>query len=105
MREKTLAAANERAARTGDDAMTTSGLVVTFEPRFAERASIVERIRQAGPFTLGEQVDNRLPVALEAPTPRDAEQWCEWLRRLPGVMKVDVASVEYGEREAVDENP
>lgn len=85
--------------------MTTSGLVVTFDPTYSERTTIVERIRAAGPFTLGESVDHRIPVALEAPNPRDSEHWCEWLRKLPGVIKVDVASVEYGEREDIDENP
>jgi hypothetical protein len=89
----------------GVKSMTTSGLVITFHPQFAEQSATVECIRQAGPFTLGEQVDNRLPVALEAPTPRDSESWCAWLRKLPGVMNVDVASVEYGEQEEVDENP
>ena len=85
--------------------MTTSGLVVTFDPQFKDRAKLIERIQQAGPFTLGEQVDHRVPVALEAPTARDSEQWCEWLRKLPGVIKVDIASVEYGEQEEIDENP
>ena len=85
--------------------MTTSGLVVTFDPQFSDQAKMIEHIRQAGPFTLGEQVDNRVPVALEAPTPRDSDQWCQWLRKLPGVTKVDVASVEYGDQEDIDDNP
>lgn len=85
--------------------MTTSGLVVTFDPRLGDRKAVLEQIRQAGVFTPGELVDHRLPVALEAPTPSDAAHWCEWLGRLPGVLKVDVASVEYEEREDTDDNP
>lgn len=79
--------------------MTTSGLVVTFDPQATNRAATIERIRTAGVFTLSEVIGQALPVALEAPTAHDAEQWCDWLRRLPGVLKVDVASVEYGEPE------
>ena len=85
--------------------MTTSGLVLTFDPRLANHAAALDQIRQAGVFTPGELVDCRLPLALEAPTPTDAAHWTEWLCRLPGVLKVDVASVEYEEREETDDNP
>ena len=86
--------------------MTTSGLVVTFDPNYLDRQSIADRIRQAGPFTVGEAVGHRLTVALEAPTARDAEQWCKWLRQLPGIVMVLVASVEYGvPEEETDVNP
>ena len=85
--------------------MTTSGLLVTFDPNFAGQAEAMATIREAGPFNLGEAVDNRLPVGLEAPTPHDSAQWYDWLRRLPGVINIDVVSVEYEEREDTDDNP
>lgn len=72
--------------------MSVSGLVVSVaEDEVAERVSVL--IAEAGPFTVGQRVGSRLAVALDAADGRDAGLWHEWLGKLPGVVKVDVAFV------------
>jgi nitrate reductase NapAB chaperone NapD len=72
--------------------MSVSGLVVSVaDSASAER--VAELVRCAGSFTLGPRVGERITVALEAADGRSAAQKHEWLRQLPGVVKVDVAFV------------
>jgi nitrate reductase NapAB chaperone NapD len=71
--------------------VNTSGLVIAVDP--AQAGEVLLAVREAGPFTVGNLVDGRITVALEAEDPRSAERWHEWLRRLAGVVKVDVAFV------------
>ena len=73
--------------------MTTSGLVVTLadDPELASEA--VTTALLVGPFTPGDLVGHRLALALEADDSDQAREWHDWLARLPGVVKVDVAFV------------
>ena len=72
--------------------MPVSGLVVSVaDDEAAER--VIERLAQDESFALGERVGPRLVVALDAADARTAERKHEWLRQLPGVVKVDVAFV------------
>ena len=71
--------------------MNVSGLVVAVDP--ARAVDVALAVREAGPFTVGEQVGDRLTIALDADRPSSAEWWHNWLRELPGVVKVDVAFV------------
>jgi hypothetical protein len=75
--------------------MSVSGLVVSVaDEDIADGVALV--IGDAGPFTLGERVGPRLAVALVAEDGPAAGRWHEWLRQLPGVVKVDVAFVYSG---------
>lgn len=72
--------------------MPVSGLVVRIADEEAARR-VAEEIGRDGSFALGERVGLRLAVALDAGDGLDAERRHEWLRQLPGVVKVDVAFV------------
>ena len=72
--------------------MPVCGLVVSFANDEAAQ-HVSELIAEDGSFTLGERVGPRLVVALDAADGRAAERHHEWLRQLPGVVKVDVAFV------------
>ena len=72
--------------------MQTSGLVVCVTDEEA-MARVTERLARDRSFTLAEPVGLRLPLAFRATDGPAAERLHEWLRRLPGVVKVDVALV------------
>jgi uncharacterized protein with PIN domain len=75
--------------------MPVSGLVVSVADDESARR-VAERIARDGSFTLGGRVGLRLSVALDAADGPTAERRHEWLRQLPGVVKVDVAFVYTG---------
>jgi hypothetical protein len=75
--------------------MPVSGLVVSVADDESARR-VAERIARDGAFTLGERVGLRLAVAASAGDGPTAQQQHEWLRQLPGVVKVDVAFVYTG---------
>lgn len=79
--------------------MSVSGLVVSVTDESAAR--VAELVRQDRAFTLGPRVGGRLAVALDVADGQTAERKHEWLRQLPGVLKVDVAFV-YLDAEAND---
>lgn len=81
--------------------MSVSGLVVSVADEEAARR-VLEQIRRVSSFVLGERVGLRFPVAVDATDARTAERKHEWLRQLPGVVKVDVAVVYLGAEEASD---
>lgn len=82
--------------------MNVSGLVVTLcgDPDRAERAAAA--VAAAGPFTLGPRLGSRLTVALEAADDRAGAEWFDWLGRVDGVVKADVAFVHFDPGEEVD---
>lgn len=75
--------------------VAVSGLVISVSDDEANRAALIEALVEAGCFELGEWIENRLPVALEAADERISREWFEWLCGLPGVVKVDVAVVSW----------
>lgn len=76
-----------------------SGLVVTVcDPELAP--DVADAIRAAGPFTLGEQFGPRLTLTLETDD-HSAADWYDWLNRLPGVAKADLAFVYFDPGEEV----
>ena len=76
--------------------MPVSGLVVSAaDDAAADR--ITEQIARDRAFTLGKRIGRWLTVAVDAPDGRAAEERHQWLWRLPGVVKVDVAFVYTGE--------
>lgn len=77
----------------------TSGLVVTLDPRSREADQVLDAIRGAPGFTVGEPENRQLPVALEADGAEASERWCDWLRGLPGVAGVEVVFVHWDEVE------
>lgn len=80
--------------------MRISGLVVAFAPELDVIQSAMTAIQQAGPFTIGELVGQRLSVVMEVTTPEDSLHWHHWLSELPGVLDVNVAYVSVADHEA-----
>jgi hypothetical protein len=78
--------------------MTISALVVTLDPLAQEQAyqalSIDPRL------TLGGSIGGRLPLVAETDTPRDGVELVEELLLVPGVLHVDVVSVDFTEERA-----
>jgi hypothetical protein len=72
--------------------MSVSGLVVSITDEGAAQR-VEARIAAEGSFTLGARIGLRFPVVAEAVDGPTAERQHEWLRQLPGVVKVDVAFV------------
>ena len=70
----------------------TSGLIVTLDP--GGSPAVIEAVPA---FTVGERTEDRVPVALEAEDAEASERWTEWLRRLPGVVGVEVVFVHWDE--------
>jgi hypothetical protein len=76
--------------------MNLSGLVVTLsDARDAD--AVADAVRAAGPFTLGERIGPCLTLTLETPDAPSSADWFDWLTRLDGVAKADVAFVYFEE--------
>ena len=78
--------------------MSVSGLVVSVADE-ESAARVSEFIRRDGAFAVGERIGLRLAVALDAADGPTAERKHEWLRQLPGVLKLDVAFVHFDAEE------
>lgn len=72
-------------------AMTVSGLVLTLENEAIALAALAKDSR----VVCGEAHGLRLPVVTETGTPEEAEELCESLAKLPGVLFVDVVSIAF----------
>jgi hypothetical protein len=79
----------------------TSGLVVTLDPDAPEWDSPLSSLEGSAAFTVGERIENRVSVALEAEDAGESERWTEWLRRRPGVCGVEVVFVHWDVEEEV----
>lgn len=75
---------------SGRPPVLTSGLVVTLAP--GTRLGSLEEVPA---FTVGAPTGDQLPVALEAEGAAASERWTEWLRRVPGVVNVEVVFVHW----------
>jgi hypothetical protein len=81
--------------------VNVSGLVVTLSED-DRLTPTVDAIQTAGPFTLGDRFGPRLTVALETADASVSDHWHDWLTRLDGVVKVDVAFVYFDPSEGRD---
>jgi nitrate reductase NapAB chaperone NapD len=75
--------------------MCISSFVVTLPEEPAAAGRIVAALAAVPVFELGDAVERRLPVVLEAEDGSAARQWYEWVEALPGVVKVDMAFVSF----------
>ncbi|MBN9121611.1 MAG: hypothetical protein J0I06_21105 [Planctomycetes bacterium] len=82
--------------------MPVSGLVVSVASDDAVER-VVKHIAGDGWFTVGERKGLRLAVAAHSDDRHMTERQHEWLRQLPGVVKVDVAFVYLDAAEAIDD--
>lgn len=80
--------------------MHTSGLIITIVDG-ADLSALADKLVRAGSFTLGQAVGSRLPLALEADSPEEAQHWHEWAASLPGVASVEVVFVHWEESEPI----
>lgn len=71
--------------------MATHGLVLTLDP--ARRDEALAWLADFAPLTLGDAVEQRLPVVLEADDAEDARDVTEQLRAAPGVCHLDIVFV------------
>jgi nitrate reductase NapAB chaperone NapD len=85
----------------GRPPVMTSGLVVTFDPDAPEWDSALSALESSAVFTVGERIEGRWPVALEAEDAAASERWTEWLRQLPGVCGVEIVFVHWDVAEEV----
>lgn len=76
--------------------MITS-LVVTVNADSRAISHVRCAISEHPDFELGDTVQNRIPVVLEAPDSASAESATRWLSSLPDVVQVDVVFVAFDE--------
>lgn len=80
--------------------MPISGLVLTLEPSEAERARTLALIARDPRITLGPSESAiRVPAVIETRTVDDAERLFESLQATPGVVFVDVVSLDFSDLE------
>ncbi len=84
--------------------MITS-LVVTTTADARAISHVQRAIGERSEFEVGDAIENRLPVVLEASDPGAAETATRWLLSLPHVSHVDVVFVAYDEATATDATP
>jgi nitrate reductase NapAB chaperone NapD len=71
--------------------MPTSGLVLTLDP--ARRREALAWLSDFAPLTLGDAVQERLPVVLEADDAERAREFTDQLRAAPGVAHLEIVFV------------
>lgn len=77
--------------------MAISGLAVTLSSQDALRDRALQALREHPAVTVGPQAGCRVAVVLETPTIQDDKDTFEALKRVPGVVHVDLISVFYEE--------
>ena len=77
--------------------MLISGLILTLEPGDAAVCGIETAALHRPAIVIGKTEGIYLPVATEAEGPERAEDIQNWLESLPGVLHVDVVSVQFTE--------
>jgi hypothetical protein len=77
-----------------DAAMPVSSLVVTLEGRSRD---VLDELARDPRVTLGELQGCHLPVVLEAATLEESESVVEGLTRRPGILFVDVVTVDFSD--------
>lgn len=82
--------------------MQVCGLVLEFDPMHQISDAVLSQLSSMVPCTLGDVIENRLPLVLEADNAEDAQRWHDELARLEGVQQVHIAYVAF-EDEAFEE--
>lgn len=80
--------------------MIVSALVVTLSPEPCLRAAALQSLGECPALELGEPSGERLPVVAEVETAAAGALLCEQLAERPGVLRVDVVAIDFGEEEA-----
>lgn len=88
--------------RKSSTGMWLSSFVVALPEDVGQSLRIRQAIEAVECFDTGEIVDRRLPVVMEVPDACTARDWFQWVERLPGVVKVDVAFISF---DAADNPP
>lgn len=74
-----------------------SALVLTLSEDPSVRARVLDDLRRHPRLSLGEPVERRLPVVAETDDAGQGASLCEELGEWPGVVRVDVVSIEIDE--------
>jgi len=83
--------------------MWISSFVVALSDDLRKSERVLAALRSIPCLHLGEmQASSRLPVVLEAEDAQESRYWYDWIERLPGVLKVDMAFASF---DAVEEMP
>lgn len=75
--------------------MIVSSLVVTLSPDVDDRLHARAVLDGDGRLTLGDPIDDRVPVVAETDTAQDGEALCDALAASRGVVRVDVVAIDY----------
>lgn len=75
--------------------MQLCGLVLEFDPLHQISDAVLNQLNNMVQCSLGEVIENRLPLVLEAENAEDAQRWHDELARLDGVQQVHVAYVAF----------
>jgi len=80
--------------------MVISALVVTLSPEAERRAAALAQLASDPRLTLGAAQRDRLPVVAESGSTADGVALVEALGDTPGVMRVDVVSIDFSLEDA-----
>ncbi|MBL8822925.1 MAG: hypothetical protein JNJ77_10090 [Planctomycetia bacterium] len=75
--------------------MQLCGLVLEFDPQRQISDAVLCHLNNMVQCTLGQVIENRLPLVLETDTAEDAQRWHDELACLEGVQQVHVAYVAF----------
>lgn len=77
--------------------MIVSGLVVTLHSDLALRTRALAALGEDARLAIGDPIGGRLPVVAATETTAHGAELCEELSAQPGVVRVDVVSIEFSE--------
>lgn len=83
--------------------MQVCGLVLEFDPQHQIPDAVLYQLNNMVQCTLGQVIENRLPLVLEADNAEDAQRWHDELACLEGVQQVHVAYVAFEDESTVEQ--
>lgn len=87
----------DRASGANDTPMIVSALVVTLDSDLSLRTRALAALAEDERIEIGEPIGERVPVVAATETTACGAQLCEELAVQPGVVRVDVVSIEFSE--------
>ena len=85
--------------------MPVSGLVLTLDPGERSRRGVLYVLSHDPRISVGELVEDRLPIVTETFSLEEGEDVAEQLLQVPGIRFVDVVSVDFSDIAEVSPGP
>ncbi len=82
--------------------MNISSMVITLVDNAQEIRFLEAALAEISCIEVGQRIDRKIPIVLEAEDEFDSRDWFQRISQLPGVLKVEVAFVSFEDLNPVE---